>query len=130
MIVGLVLNKILILSVIVVLLLVSTASFNFKAVYATETYSFVSKWGSYGPGSGQFDRPVGIALDNSGNVYVTDLNRHIQVFSSDGTFIRQWGSLGNGDGQFDNPGGIAIDSHGNVYVADRSNNRIQKFSSD
>ncbi len=34
--------------------------------------NFIKKWGSYGTGDGEFDRPFGILLDNSGNVYVTD----------------------------------------------------------
>jgi DNA-binding beta-propeller fold protein YncE len=50
-----------------------------KSVY----YQFVKKWGSNGTGDGQFDGPFGIAIDSSGNVYVTDYNHdRIQVFTS------------------------------------------------
>ncbi|TMI07410.1 hypothetical protein E6H34_08295 [Candidatus Bathyarchaeota archaeon] len=32
----------------------------------------LTAWGSKGSGSGQFMQPQGIALDTSGNVYVSD----------------------------------------------------------
>ena len=89
---------------------------------------FVTKWGTYGSGHGQFSTPVGIALDSSGNVYVSEeRNNRVQKFTATGTFIGTWGTLGSGDGQFNAPMGIAIDSAGYVYVADTLNNRIQKF---
>ena len=93
-----------------------------------QTYHFVKKWGSSGTGDGQFERPQGIALDSSGNVYVGDSNNQIQKFDSNGKFITKWGSEGTGDGQFQNPSGIAMGSLGNVYVTDWGNNRIQVFS--
>jgi len=102
-----------------------------QGVQAAETYQFVTKWGSYGSGDGQFERPYGVAVDSSGNVYVADcVNSRIQKFSSTGTFLSKWGSWGTGDGQFEYPYGVAVDSLGNVYVPDRNNNRIQKFNSD
>jgi len=92
---------------------------------------FITKWGSQGSGDGEFWGPYGIAVDGSGNVYVTDRYKNdIQKFTSDGAFVTQWGSRGTGDGQFNWPDGIAIDRSDNVYVVDRSNNRIQKFTSD
>ena len=92
--------------------------------------TFLTKWGSSGSGDGQFDGPVGVATDSSGNVYVADYDNHrIQKFDSSGTFLTKWGSYGSGDGQFDDHYGIATDSSGNVYVADNFNSRIQKFDS-
>jgi DNA-binding beta-propeller fold protein YncE len=80
---------------------------------------------------GNYIIPCDIAVDNSGNVYVTDaINECIQKFTSDGEFVLKWGSEGIGDGQFMRPAGIAIDKNGNVYIADIFNNRIQKFNSD
>jgi DNA-binding beta-propeller fold protein YncE len=97
----------------------------------TTSYHFVNQWGSSGSGDGQFSNPSGIAIDSSGNVYVSDSNNdRVQKFDSNGFFIKKWGSSGSGDGQFSNPHGIAIDSSGNVYVADSGNKRIQKFNSD
>jgi len=43
---------------------------------------FVTKWGTYGPGDGQFYYPYGIAAAAKGSVYVSDSgNRRIQKFS-------------------------------------------------
>jgi hypothetical protein len=32
----------------------------------------VAKWGTYGDGDGQFYHPWGIAVDRSGNIFVTE----------------------------------------------------------
>jgi DNA-binding beta-propeller fold protein YncE len=74
-------------------------------------------------------QPTGVAVDSSGNVYVTDVqNICVQKFNASGAFLAKWGSSGTGDGQFQNPMGIALDSSANVYVADTDNHRIQKFN--
>lgn len=102
----------------------------------TSDGALVAKWGSYGEGDGQFNLAAGVAVDNSGNVYVADggpsgTNQRIQKFTSDGRFLMKWGSPGTGDGQFQNIFGIAVDSQGNVYASDLNSvsARIQKFSS-
>lgn len=70
----------------------------------------------------------GVAVDEQGNVFVSDFNSRIQKFDSDGNFLTQWGSRGKGEGQFlSSPDGLAVDKAGNVYAADAHNHRIQKF---
>jgi tripartite motif-containing protein 71 len=91
---------------------------------------FLLTWGSNGVGAGQFIFPDGVAVDNSGHVYVIDLAGFVQKFSPTGTFLTMWGSDGTGDGQFRGAPGIAVDDSNNVYVADMGNHRIQKFTSD
>ncbi|MCH8840042.1 MAG: hypothetical protein IH831_05070 [Planctomycetes bacterium] len=91
---------------------------------------FVSTWGEFGTGNGQFMGLNDAALDSNGNIYVPDMNNHrIQKFDRDGNYLDQWGTFGSGNGQFNGPTGIALDSAGNVYVVDRGNNRVQKFDS-
>jgi DNA-binding beta-propeller fold protein YncE len=46
---------------------------------------FVTKWGSYGRGEGEFIEPVGVAVDGFGRVYVADTRNHrIQKFRPGG----------------------------------------------
>ena len=33
-------------------------------------------WGGFGSGDGQFQRPYGVTVDSSGNVYVADAGNH------------------------------------------------------
>ena len=102
-----------------------------SGVQATETYTFVTKWGFEGTGDGQFMTPVGIATDSGGYVYVADSeNDRIQKFTSDGTYVSDWGSYGTGNGSFILPFGVATDTSGNVYVTDNNNHRVQKFNTD
>ncbi len=97
----------------------------------SQRYVFVGNWGREGRGDGEFNTPVGIAVDLSDHVYVTDrYNGRIQKFTSDGMFVTKWGSRGTGDGQFREPHKIAVDDQGYVYVNDAENHRIQKFTSD
>lgn len=49
------------------------------------------RWGSEGVGAGRFDDARGIALNQSGNVYVGEYSTgRIQVFDEAGKFITQW----------------------------------------
>jgi tripartite motif-containing protein 71 len=76
-------------------------------------------------------QPSGIAVDRSGNIYVTNIYQttgySVVKFNSNGVYLSTFGSSGSGDGQFTYPENLAIDSTGNIYVADTGNNRIEKF---
>ncbi len=78
---------------------------------------------------GQFRSPWGVAVDENGDVFVTDTgNQRIQKFDREGNFITQWGGFGNGEGQFNFPYGIAVDTRGTVFAVDSGNMRIQQFT--
>ena len=95
--------------------------------------TFVLAWGN----SAQFIAPRGIAVDPSGNVYVTDAggdsSGQIQKFDANGNFIARLGQ-NNGTAQgFINAFGITTDLSGNVYATDgapeSATNVVKKFNS-
>ena len=112
---------------------------NYRVEKFTGSGTYVTQFGSYGFGNGQFSGPSlfgpqGVAVDLSGNVYVTDWGNHrVEKFTSSGSYVSQWGSAGSGNGQFggplanDGPQGIAVDSSGNAYVTDRGDDRVERF---
>ena len=71
--------------------------------------------------------PLGIAIHDSGDIYVASDDNSIHVYDQGGHEKRTIGSGGSGDGQFSSPRGISI--KGDVmYVADSCNHRIQKLT--
>lgn len=81
-----------------------------------------------GPNSDTFGRfMAGIAIDNSGNIYVADRTNHlvkkitptgtVSVLQANGTDII-----------FDTPYGIAIDKQDNIFVSDIGRNHIRKIT--
>ena len=86
---------------------------------------------AFGAAAGVLNRPVGEALDASGDVWVADAaNNRIAEFSKAGTLIATYGSEGTEAGQFEWPAGIAVNQKtGDVYVSEVTNNRIDELSS-
>jgi hypothetical protein len=57
------------------------------------------KWGSEGSNEGQMNRPAGIDIDSSDDLYVNDAgNNRIQKFDAEGNFISVWASKGSDEG--------------------------------
>lgn len=78
---------------------------------------------------GDFSRPTNAAVDQDGNLYVSDtFNNRIEIFDADGNFISTFGKAGDGPGYFARPKGIAVDSDGHIWIADAVQNRIQVFN--
>ena len=84
----------------------------------------------------QFNKPSGVIVDSSGNVYVADTDNHrIRKITPSGAVTTIAGSAtaggANGQGstaQFNNPKAITVDSNGNIYVADMTNHIIRKIT--
>ncbi|MGD8501795.1 MAG: hypothetical protein PVJ86_14175, partial [Phycisphaerales bacterium] len=97
------------------------------SVAANEEYQLVKIWPEF-PQGWHFYRPMGVAVDKAGNVYIGDTgNYRIKKFDSAGRFILQWGSAGEDEGQFGKIARIKVDSSGIVWVVEWP--RIQKFTS-
>ena len=105
------------------------------------TFAGNGTYGSSGDGgaatNAQFSSPYGIAVDNMGNVYISDWS-NCKIRKVSGGIISTFagnGSIGyNSDGipatsaQLFRPYGVAVDSEGNVFIADTENNRIRKVT--
>lgn len=88
-------------------------------------------FGSQGAAPNQFNEPRGLAVDSTGNLYVTDtLNHRIVKYSPAGEVLKTWGGSGDGPGQFNQPIGIAVGKYDQIYVADTWNHRIQVFDTE
>lgn len=95
--------------------------------------------GTNGTGAqARFNEPFGVAVDDTGNVYVADAsNNAIRKITSAGvvTTLAGGGAAGSTDGtgsaaRLDEPRGICIDSSGILYVADYDNHTIRRVTPD
>ena len=92
-----------------------------------------------GPGDlATFNTPNGLAVDDSGNVYVGDFgNNMIRKITPSGVVSTlagrgpNYAGIADGAGsvaEFNSPMGLAVDASGNVYVADSGVNEIRKIT--
>lgn len=120
---------------------ISTATI--RRVTSTGVVSTFAGSGTSGNADGtgtaaSFTQPAGIALDASGNLYVSSASFHtIRRITSAAvvtTFAGVAGASGSSDGvgnlaRFFAPRGTAVDRNGNVYVADAGNQTIRRITS-
>lgn len=83
-------------------------------------------------GGPPFNRPTGVAISPTGDIYVSDgyANARIHRFNAKGELISSWGEPGPGPSQFRLPHNLWVDRASRVWVADRENSRIQIFRED
>jgi YD repeat-containing protein len=94
-----------------------------------ETCTSSCKAGLPGAGTGQFDAPKGIVLNQSSEIYVSNQSSNkIQHLSSQGVPLTPFGASGSGNGDLSEPHGLAVDAAGDVWVADTGNSRVEEFS--
>ncbi|NOG53755.1 MAG: 6-bladed beta-propeller [Planctomycetes bacterium] len=99
-----------------------------QVVVLTPDGDLVHRIGSRGEALGEFNGPVGIALDGRGRLYVCDsLNCRVQRFHPDFTPDLQIGRRGDMPGYFSRPKGLAVDSEGHLYVVDANFEAVQVF---
>ena len=100
--------------------------------------TFAGSTAGYLDGNGttaRFNRPKGLAIDNSGNIFVVDKGNHkIRKINPSGdvtTFAGSVQGFVNGNGataRFNFPEGIVIDNNDNLFVVDASNYAIRKIT--
>ena len=86
----------------------------------------------------ELNHPIGVAVDNAGNLYIGDFNnQRVRKVSTDNTIttVAGNGTAGfSGDGgaatsaELNQPEGVAVDSTGNLYIADSNNHRVRMVS--
>jgi peptidylamidoglycolate lyase len=88
---------------------------NSRVVKFSSSGKYLFEWGTHGNKPGQFDIPHGIALDESGNVFVADRqNNRIQIFDRNGTFLKD---LKNNESVTQLPS-LTIDKGQNLFAID------------
>ncbi|MFE9680884.1 RICIN domain-containing protein [Streptomyces sp. NPDC006285] len=90
--------------------------------------------------SATLNRPYGVAVDNTGTLYISDSDNHrVRKVTTDGkisTFAGTGVPGSDGDGgpavaaQLNSPHGLAANSAGDLFVADAENHRIRKITAD
>ena len=83
---------------------------------------FLYQFGREGTGDGEFGRPLGLAVDNSGRLVVCDGGNHrIQLFHMDGTFCCKFGRKPS----FNHPVSVAVLSDGKLAVTQMNGRNVQ-----
>ena len=88
----------------------------------------IEAYGGVGEEEGMFRFPTHLALDQQGNLFVTDvLNSRVQMFDPTGRVLRVIGEPGDFPGSMPRPKGIAVDRDEHLYVIDVAFEMIQIF---
>jgi hypothetical protein len=90
---------------------------------------FVTAWGEFGTGPGQYSDPFGIDVDRDGYVYVADDIRGLaEKYEPDGTIVDSIDVFSNTTPGFNKGNLITVDDEGNLFVGQATPNQIAKFS--
>ena len=92
-----------------------------------ESGAYLHSIGTNRTDSSRLQRPVDVAVSDTGAVFVVDHDlSQVVRFSKEGNHLGQWGGWGSYGGMLANPTGISW-AGGKLFVADQINHRIQVF---
>ena len=95
----------------------------------TANGQLLARFGQQGSNPGDLHYPMGVAIDDDGNIFTSESGNHrISVFTAGGKFVRCFGRKGTDPGMFQNPRHLCFDPHGRLVVVDEQNQRLQLFS--
>jgi ABC-type spermidine/putrescine transport system permease subunit II/DNA-binding beta-propeller fold protein YncE len=111
----------------VVLLTVAGCSPRRENVFPIQSklFSAVRIIGTRGTGTGELNKPRGVAVDAADNLYVVDMTARVQKFSPDGVFLLDWQMTQTDKGK---PKGMTHDRNGNIIVIEPHYSRVNVFS--
>jgi DNA-binding beta-propeller fold protein YncE len=93
--------------------------------------NFLMKFGDTGYIDGKFYTLYGIAVDDHGNIYTTDLTKYeVQKFDQDGNFLQKWEVPSCQPGGISSPHNLVVDGQGQIYISNADGNCIQKFDNE
>ena len=85
--------------------------------------------GGPGSGPGQFVRPISVAVDSQGFVFVMDVMKcQLQKFDRGGKLVSAFGTTSSSVGGLVRPKHIAVDRDGIIYVVDAAFQNVQLFN--
>ncbi|MBI3911258.1 MAG: NHL repeat-containing protein [Armatimonadetes bacterium] len=95
---------------------------------AAPRWRVVEVIGGPGRGFGQFNTPLGLAVDAQGNLLVADSGNHRCQRITPAGDVCSIGERGRGKGQCEHPTAVAASRTGEVFVLDAGNARVQVFN--
>ncbi len=105
------------------------ASSNAEDTTKSSFPEFVLQWGSNGAGPGEFHSPICIAITDSDEVFVADLNNaRIQQFTTEGTFVSEFALPLDDEARKQSLiGGMAVDQQSNLYLSFMMQHKIAVY---
>ncbi|MFQ5495948.1 MAG: hypothetical protein ACE5EX_11270, partial [Phycisphaerae bacterium] len=99
--------------------------------FSTESGEYLGSVGGVGSEPGRFYFPMGVAVDDAGRVYVSDMmNARAVVLDADDRTVRSMGRPGNRYGDMGKPRHLAVGPDGVIFVADAEFQRVHLFDGD
>lgn len=98
-------------------------------VFSVGDRKHVASFGGVGSKLGQFYFPMGIAVDSTGRILVSDsMNSRVQFFGDGYQFMLSMGKAGNRYGDMGKPRHVAVGPDGVIFVADVEFRHVHLFN--